>query len=105
MEVVDGLAALVAHVEDQAIAPVADAGLPGNRCRCLKETAEEGAVLCRQLAGRGNVLLGDQEDVGRRARIDVVDGEEMVIFVDLRDGDLARGHATEEAVVVQGSLP
>ena len=99
MEVVDGLAAVVAGVDDQAVA-VGEAVGAGEVCRYGGEMAEEGGVFFRDVGERGEVLFGDDEEVGGGLRVDVGEGEGVVVFVEALGGDGAGDDLAEEAVGV-----
>jgi hypothetical protein len=44
------------------------------------------------------MFFGDDEDVGGGLRVDVFEGEDVVVFVDFFGGDFATEDAAEEAV-------
>ena len=78
--------------------------------------AVRGTLLARQAAGegqhaaqrrlvaglafveRGHMRLGDHEEVHRGDRVDVVEGEDVLVLVDLLRGDLAAHDLAEDAV-------
>jgi hypothetical protein len=45
----------------------------------------------------GEMLFGDKQDVHRRLRVDVREGEDMVILVEALNGNGAGGDFAEEA--------
>lgn len=51
-----------------------------------------------EFASRWNVLLRDDEGVDRGPRIDIPNGERVVVLGNARDGEGAGGHLAEEAV-------
>ena len=55
-------------------------------------------MLGRQVRRGGDMVLGHDEDVRRRARRDVADREDGVVLVDLRRRDLAGDDPAEQAV-------
>src|ERR1700712_4019954 len=84
VEVVDGLAAVGAGVDDEAVAagealPLGDLGGGGD------ELAQEGAVFCFGVGGRGEVLFRDDEDVGGGLRVKVGDGDGGFVLVEAGD--------------------
>ena len=93
----DGLAAVRAGVDDEAVA-VTQLLCDGNLSRGCDQTAEHGGVLLEGFFGRGQVLFWNNEKVLRRLWVDVGKGEDNVIFVDAVDGDGAGGNLAEEAV-------
>mgnify|MGYP006162790083 CR=1 FL=1 len=50
------------------------------------------------LAGVRDVATGHDEDVRGRLRIDVLEGDDVVVFVDLRAGNLSGDDAAEQTV-------
>ena len=97
VEVGDGLAAIVAGVDDGA-ETVLDALLLSDQLGGDKELAEERGVCGRGVGERGMVLLRDQEDVDGCLGVDVREGEDEVVLVEARDGDDAGGDLAEEAI-------
>ena len=81
MEVVDGLSAVGAGVEDDAVA-VGEVLKAGDFGGGGEEVAEEGCVGWNSVGERGDVAFGDDEDVGRGLGIDVGDGEGEVVLVE-----------------------
>jgi len=86
VEVFDGLAAVVAGVNDYSVASgvfgQAQAGLLGDFGGGGEEVAEEGCVVGGGFGQRGEVLFGDDEDVGGGLGVDVGEGEDLVVFVE-----------------------
>src|ERR1700682_203534 len=78
--------------------------LAGERAGLRHHLAEHLGVLDAHVRQRIHVLLGDDHEVHRRERIDVVEGEHVVVLVHLAAGDLA-GHDLAEDAVVHGALP
>ena len=52
----------------------------------LKNVGDHGAVFFRDAVAAGDVGLGDHQNVGRRLGVDVPEGEDLVILVDLGGG-------------------
>ena len=44
------------------------------------------------------MLLGDHERVDRRLRVEVVEGDDLVVLIDNGRGDLVVGNFTEDAI-------
>jgi hypothetical protein len=97
MEVVDGLPAVTPHVGDDPIAAFGDPLCAGELRNILEDSGEEIAVARSQIVGGGDVSPRQQKDVCRRLRVDVTDGDDQVVLVDPRRGQLARDDAAEEA--------
>ncbi len=49
---------------------------------------------------RGEVLLGNDQDMHRRLWIDVGKREDVLVLKEMRDGDRAGGNLAEEAIGV-----
>lgn len=77
VEVVNGLPAVIAGVEDQAVA-VGKFSFSQTR-GFFEEMAEE---FGGSFGGVGEVLFGDEEPVGGSLWVDVGEGEGVVVFVD-----------------------
>jgi hypothetical protein len=95
VEVVDGLASIVAGVEDEAIAVFETllTGYPGGGGH---EVTEHGFV---PGLGHGlDVNLRDDEDMDRRLGMNVGEGEDGFIFVEGLDRDGAGGDFAEQTV-------
>jgi hypothetical protein len=101
MEVVDGLSAVGAGVEDDAVAASvlanAEVLLAGDLGGGGEEVAEEGGVGWNSVGERGDVALGDDEDVDGGLGVDVGEGEGEVVLVEAGDGDGGGGDLAEEA--------
>lgn len=57
VQMLDGLAGILAHIGDDAVA-VVETLLPGELCDDRKHMAQQSAVFLGQRSGRGDVLLG-----------------------------------------------
>ena len=95
VEVVDGLAAVGAGVDDEAVA-VGEVLGAGDFADGVEEMAEERFVILRRMGMRGEVVLGDDEDVGGSLRVEVREGESLLVFVDAGGGDFSRDDLAEE---------
>ena len=96
VEMVDGLTAVRAGVDDQAVA-VGEVFGAGDFAGYLQEMAEDGFILWGRVGVAGDVIAGDDEDVRWRFGIDVVESEGSVVFVDLGGRDFSRSDFAEEA--------
>lgn len=88
----------VADVERETVAGFVDALEAGNLGSEHEQPGEELAVGPLDVLRRRDVLAGDDEGMDRGARVDVADGEGVVVLGDLLDGDLAGGHFAEQAI-------
>jgi len=89
VEVVDTLGALLAVVDDNPEAVRGDSLSLGHLLGDEEEVAEECLVLLWVGLGElGNGFPGDDQDVNWRLRVDVVEGDTVVILVNDLGGDL-----------------
>ena len=98
VEVVDGLPAVVAGVDDDAIAAGVELELAGDLGGGGEEMAEQVGVLGSGLDERVDVAPRDEENVCGRLRLDVGEGEAKLVGVDRLGGDFALKDAAEETV-------
>ena len=96
MEVVDGLAAVGTGVDDEAVA-VGEVLGAGDFTSGVEKSAEDGGIVLCGVGVRGEVVLGDDEDVRGGLRVDVREGEGVLVFVEAGDGDFAGDDFAEEA--------
>ena len=104
VQVVHGLPAVFADVDDDPEAVFGQAQGPGDVDGGLHELAEqEGVVGCRvqQIDKR---LFGDDQNVRRGLRGHVSEGEYLIVFVDDVGGDLAPEDLVENRVRHLGRL-
>ena len=97
VEVADGLAAVGTGVDDEAVACcklllLGDLGGGG------EELAEQPGLLGGGVGERAEVQLGDDENVRGSLRVDVGEGEQLIGFEEMRDGDTSGSDLAEEAV-------
>jgi hypothetical protein len=96
MEVRDRLAGVIPVVHDQPKV-LGDPALPRDAPDRLEQLAAEDLVVKpRELL---HMLLRDDKNVERRAREDIVDRHDVVVFIDDGRGDLSGHDAAEQAVV------
>ncbi len=97
VKVVDGLTAVAASVDDDAVA--VGEMLAGDGRGGVEEFAEQG---CGSVGGGGKVLAGDGEEVSGGFGVDVGEDDGVLVLVDGLDGDGAVGDFAEDAVVHGG---
>jgi len=97
VEVVDGLAAVGAGVNDQPVA-ISQVLLTRDFSCCRDQMPEHGCILRRCVGKRGDVLLRDEQDMYRCLRVDVREGEDMVVLIDALGGDGAGDDFAEETI-------
>jgi hypothetical protein len=86
MQVVHRLAGVLAAVGDDPEALV-EPILRGDFCDRLEAFGHERGIVRRDLSRAGDVLLGYDENMDRRLRVQVVEGEDVVVLVALRRRD------------------
>ena len=94
----NGHAGGVADVEGKPVTRLVNALGAANLAGEGEEPGERFGVTRFDLARVCDVLAGNHEGVNRGSRVDVANGEGVVVLGDPLDGDVARGHVAEEAV-------
>jgi hypothetical protein len=97
VEVEDGLSGTGADVEDGAVA-LLDVALAGDLGGGQVAAADQFGVGGLGLFQSGNMFFGNDEDVGGGLRVDVFEGENVVVLVDFLGGNFAAQNAAEQAV-------
>ena len=62
------------------------------------DVTQQGGVTLGQGGSRVNVLLGDDQEVGGRLGIDVIEGEALLVLIHLVGRDLSRDDLTEQTI-------
>lgn len=101
VEVEDGLAAARPDIVNRTIA-IFDAAFTAELGGYELRVADDFYVLGARRIDAGDVLLRNNQDMRRRLRIDVLEGEDDLIFVDLLGGNLSGDDSAEEAIFVHG---
>ena len=99
MHVVDALSRLRALVEDEAIAVAVDLALVGDAIGNADHPGNHRSIRLGQIVHRGNVLLGDHENMRRRDGTDVFEGHDLLIAVDLFGRNLLPEDFAEETLL------
>ena len=97
MNVVNGLAALFVAVEHGTVTCLATQLL----CQFLRgvdHMANDGAILFGDVVQRGDMLLRDHQKVHWGLRVDIVKGEDLIIFVYLLGRNLAVDDLAEQTI-------
>src|SRR4051794_25956046 len=102
MDVEDRLAGGLAVVDDDAVAVVFEVQVAGDLRDAVEGQADYARLALIERVERGDVAARDDEDVRRRLRVDVVEGDGDVVLEHLLRGDLAGHDAAEEATVISG---
>ena len=96
MKVGNGLAAIPAVVDDEAIACFGDPATPGHFRGSHHEVAEEGRIVRAGFADSGDGTLRDQDDMDGGLGLDVPEGEQEVVLENNVCGDVACDDALEQ---------
>jgi hypothetical protein len=96
VEVKDDLPAFAVAVQYQAESALGDALLPGDAVRHQEEVSEESIITLASIKERWKVSAGNNQDVDRRLRVDVLEGYGFVVLVDDLGRKLPLNDLTEE---------
>src|SRR5690606_16057384 len=94
MQVIDFLAAFAAGVHHEAKAAImagCAAVVKGQLLHERHHSTQPGGVVGSDVGQRAHVVLRHHQQVNGRGRIDVVKGDELIVFVNLLGGNVARG--------------
>jgi hypothetical protein len=96
---INGLASLGTFVDDEAISIAIDLAFIGDLVGDLKHSEQHRPMTGSQVVNRRDVLLWNYQDVGRRHRPDVLEGDDLLVAEDLLRWNLAGKDLAEKAVV------
>ena len=96
MKMENALARLLSDIGDHTV--TLHALFLGDLGDDLKDMGHHGAVFRADSGNRGNVGLGDDQEVSGRLGGDVVEGEAQLVLIDLAAGDLSGNNAAEQTV-------
>lgn len=82
MHVINGLTRVLAGVEDQSIPILRKPLLMCQLRRAPQKLSKKRRVTDRHVCDGGNVLFGNQKNVDRRCRTNIVKGDELIILKD-----------------------
>ena len=99
MHVVNALAGLRPSVENQPIAVSHNLPLVGDAIRDGDQPGHKFMVLGPEVVDGGNMLLWNDQDVGWRDRLNILEGDHLVIAIDLASGYLTGEDLAEETVL------
>jgi hypothetical protein len=97
MQVEDGLACAGADVEDRAVS-LLDFALARNLRGGEMASADHLGVRRFRFFQAGEMFLGNDEYVRGRLRLDIFEGKDVVVFVNLLCGNFTANDATEKAI-------
>ena len=98
MDMKDCLAGIAIGVEDRSVAARRQAAFAGDSGRPPHQFADEPVVLGAELVERRDMPFRYDQHVGRRLRVDVVEGDDAIVLVDQRRGNLTPDDFAEQAV-------
>ena len=96
VEVKDDLPAFAVAVQYQAESPLGDALLPGDVVCHQEEVSEESIITLACIKERREMPAGNNQDVDRRLRVDVLEGYGVIVLVDDLGRKLPLNDLTEE---------
>jgi len=86
MNVIDGLATHLVAVHGDAEALLAS--LLDSQALCgVEDVSGERLVIFVQIVKRGDVFFRDDQEMYRRLRADIMEGNELIIFIELAGGN------------------
>jgi hypothetical protein len=92
--VLDRLASVLADIGDNSVAVFKSAHL-GDLGNCLEYSFYATGGFIRDSVGRFNMTFGNDQNVYGSLGIDILEGVDLVVFIDLLGGDLSRDYFTE----------
>ncbi len=105
MDMENGLSGRFQTIGHHSITGLVELFLGSNLFRCEKNPANNLLIGLSDVVKSGDVLLGEDQDMERSLRIDVVDGYKMVIFINLRNINLPTDHFAEKAITHSSRPP
>jgi hypothetical protein len=97
VNVLDGLAAIVAGIYNYAKTVLIHAGLPSDLDACREAPSHKPTII--HVDNGWVVRLGDDEDVDRGMGLDISKSQQLIILVDYLRGYRFRRDLTEDAIV------
>ena len=91
------LTSIAVAVDDGAIAGGIDAALLGNQAGASNHRAHELVISSLQIVQGRNVPFGNDQNVHRRFRLDVLECQQLIIFVHAFCGDFPGDNLAEQA--------
>lgn len=89
MQMRDGFAGIGTVIDDEAKAALADVKLFGERSGFEEQMAKDLMIFRLRLGDPRNRFLGNDEHMNRCLRLDVLEGDDFVVFVENFGGDFA----------------
>jgi hypothetical protein len=105
MQVVDHLACMWAGVYNQAVTSFADTHLFSDLASHAEQVAYQGLIFYCQVIHRGDVLIGDNQDVRGSRRVDIAENGHLFVGIELLAGSDASNDVTEDTLAHFVSFP
>src|SRR5436305_8503391 len=99
VNVIHALAGLRSLVKDESVTVAIHLPFVGDAVGHLHHPGQHRTLVPGEIVDGGNVLLGDDEHVGRRHRPDVLEGDDIVVAEDFLRGNLPGEDLAEQAVL------
>ena len=103
MQMRDGFAAVLAVINDKPVAGTLQTAITGKGCRNEQEVAQQLGILGLRKGDALNRPLGDNQQVRRRLRMNVLDRDAALILVDNGGGNLAADDFGKDGVHQEGN--
>ncbi len=98
MNVIDNLSTLLIDVEGQTVSRLINPAPTRDERRGSDHVSDEFAIGGPQIVHRRNVFFGDDEDVRGRARADVLECKNLIVFIYFRRRNIARNDVAKQTV-------
>src|SRR5215831_21108534 len=98
MDVEDGLPSAAIGVEERAVAGLRESAFFGDRCGASYELADDLLILDADVVQRRDVPLRNDQHVRWRLRVDVVECQYSIVFIDDARGNRAIDDFAEQAI-------
>ena len=100
MDVEDGLTGGFAGIDHHAVALVCQLQLARELRRAQQHGADDRGFRVIHRIERSDMFSRNDQDMRRRLRVDVVEGDDFVVFIDFLRGDFARRDPAEKTAIV-----
>ena len=97
MQMIYCLATLVTCIDDKAVS-LSELTLTGYLPGGGEQMPKQRCVCCQGMRVRGEMLPGDEQQVSRSDGLDVLEGETLVVLIDLFRRNLTGSDTTEETI-------
>ena len=101
MQMENGLTRVRSRIDDDTEATLGYALLPRQLCNHRKNLADNGLVVRLQIQNRGDMLARHNQDMDRRLRTDVPEGDDSIISINHMTLNSVFNNAAEKTIVHQ----